>query len=81
MYRSDLRQNAKKCRIAVRHPMSEGKSANKHSDPGKNGIEEVEGADRLNTDEEEQRAFDTQVSEGLVQALEYPIASLICVVI
>jgi hypothetical protein len=55
--------------------MPEGKSANKDSDPGEDGIEEVEGTDRTYADEVKDRAFDTQVSERLVQTLEYSIAS------
>jgi hypothetical protein len=72
-----LRQNAKKCRVAVRHPMPEGKSANKDSDPGEAGIEQVEGTDRTHADEVKDRAFDTQVSQRLVQALEDAIGSFV----
>src|SRR5580704_9135174 len=70
-----FREDAKKCRVAVRHPMPEGKSANKDSDPGEDGIEEVEGTDRTHADEVKDRAFDTQVGQRLVQTLEYSIAS------
>jgi hypothetical protein len=62
--------------------MPEGKSANKDSDPGKDGIEEIEGADRTHADEVEKSALDAQVSERLVQTLEYsigPLANVYCV--
>ena len=44
--------------------------------PAKNRIEEIECANGADADEVKQRAFDAQVGEGLVQALEDSVASL-----
>ena len=56
--------------------MAEDKTANEHCDSGENRVEEIECANRADTDEVKQRAFDAQVSEGLMQALEDPVAAL-----
>ena len=50
-----------------------GLIADEHGDPGQEAVEEIEGADGPDTDEVKQRAFDTQVREGLVQALINPV--------
>src|ERR1700744_5165339 len=71
-----LRQDAKKGRVARSHPMPEGKSTDEYSDPGQDGIEEIEGADCTHADQVKERALDTQVGERLVQAFEYAIGSL-----
>jgi hypothetical protein len=65
-----LCEDAEEGRIAVRHPMAEGKAANEDSDTCEDGIEEVEGAYGAHTDEVEERPFDSQVSEWLVHALK-----------
>jgi hypothetical protein len=77
-----LCEDAKERRIAVRNPMAEAETANEDGDTGKDGIEEIEGPDRADADEVEQRAFHTQVCKGLMQALEDPIFALLplCVV-
>ena len=56
--------------------MAEDKTADEHCDSGENGVEEIECANCADADEVKQRAFDAQVSEGLVQALEDPVAAL-----
>src|SRR5277367_6043732 len=71
-----LRQDAKKCRVARGHPMPEGKSTDEHSDPGQDGVEKIEGADCTDADQVKESAFNAQVGERLVQALEYFIRSL-----
>jgi hypothetical protein len=35
------RENPQECRIAIRHPMAEGESADEHCDSGKNRVEEI----------------------------------------
>src|SRR5580658_1438707 len=62
--------------------MAEGKAANEDSDTCENGIEEVEGPNCADAYKVEQRPFDTQVGERLVQALEDSIcaAFLLCFV-
>ncbi len=50
--------------------MTESKSANEDGDAGEDGVEEIEGSHSADADEVKQRAFDAQVSEGLMQALE-----------
>src|ERR1700730_6221913 len=77
-----LCEDAEKCRIAVRYPMTESKTANEHGDTGQNGVEEIEGAYRADADEVEQSALYAQVSERLMHALEDSICAmfLICVV-
>ena len=59
--------------------MAEGKAANEDGDTGEDGIEEVEGPHRTDADEVEQRPFDSQVGERLVQALEDSICAAILV--
>src|SRR5208337_977245 len=71
------RQDAKERRIAVRHPMSEGETANENGDTGEDGIEEIESPHRANTDEVKQRAFDAQVGKRFMQALEDSICALL----
>jgi hypothetical protein len=62
--------------------MSEGETANENGDAGEDGIEEIEGPHRANTDEVEQRAFHAQVGKRLMEALEDSICavllSLVC---
>jgi hypothetical protein len=48
-----------------------------HCDTGENRVEQIECANRADTNEVKKRAFDAQVSEGLVQALEDPVAALL----
>jgi hypothetical protein len=62
--------------------MAEGKTPDEYGDAGEYGIEEVEGPHCADAYEVEQRAFDAQVSERLVQALEDSIcaAFLLCFV-
>ena len=72
-----LGQDAEECRIAVRYPMAKGKAANEDGDTCEDGIEEIEGPHCANTNEVEQRAFDTQVGERLMQALEDSICALL----
>ncbi len=67
-------ENTQECGIAVCHPMTEYKSADEYGDSRENRIEEVECTNGANADEVKQRAFNSQVGEGLVQALEDPIA-------
>ena len=55
--------------------MPKGESADEYSDPGQDGIEKIEGAYRTHADEVEKCAFDTQVSERFVQALEHAVGS------
>ena len=64
-----LCEDAEECRIAVRYPMAEGKTANKDGDAREDGIEEIEGSHRAHADEVEECALHAQVSEWLVQAL------------
>src|SRR5580692_10207884 len=72
-----LCEDLQKSRIAVRDPMAEGKAANEDGDTCKDGIEKIEGPHCANTNEVEQRAFDTQVGERLMQALEDSICALV----
>jgi hypothetical protein len=57
--------------------VSERETANENSDTCKDGIEEIEGPHCANTNEVEQRAFDAQVGERLMQALEDSICALL----
>jgi hypothetical protein len=57
--------------------MAENESTDEYRDSGENRVEEIECANRADTDEVKQRAFDAQVSEGLVQTLEDPVAALL----
>jgi hypothetical protein len=57
--------------------MAEGKAANEDGDTCEDGIEEIEGPYCANANEVEQRAFDTQVGERLMQALEDSICALL----
>ena len=70
-----LGQNAQKRRIGRRHPMAKRIAAQKHGHPGQQAVEEVECAHRPHADEVEECPLHAQVREGLVQALEDPIAS------
>jgi hypothetical protein len=65
-----LCEDAEECRIAVCYPMAEGKAANEYGDTCEDRIEEIEGSHCANANEVEQRAFDTQVGERLMQTLE-----------
>jgi hypothetical protein len=71
-----LCEDAEECRIAVRYPMAEGKAAYEDGDTSKDGIEEIEGPDCSNANEVEQSAFDAQVGERLMQALENSICAM-----
>ena len=48
-------------------------AADKHGDSGEDRVEEVECSDRADTDHIEQTAFDAQIGERLMQALEDPV--------
>jgi hypothetical protein len=50
-------------------------AAQKHGHTGEQAVEQVERAHRPHAHEVEQRSLHAQIREGLVQALEYPIAS------
>jgi hypothetical protein len=63
-------KNAQECWITVRDPLTECESAYEDRYSGDNGIEKIESANCTNANEVKQGAFDTQVSEGLMQALE-----------
>jgi hypothetical protein len=63
-------------RIAVRYSMAESEAANEYGDTGEEGIEEVEGPHCADAYEVEQRPFDAQVGERLVQALEDSICAM-----
>ena len=72
-----FRKDAKKRGIASGHPAAESEPARKEQQPGDQTVEQVEGADSSHTDEEEQRAFHSEVREGLVQALVDPVQASI----
>jgi hypothetical protein len=57
--------------------MPEGKTPNEDGDTRQDGIEEIERSHCANTNEIEQRAFDAQVGERLMQALEDSICALL----
>jgi hypothetical protein len=57
--------------------MPEGETANEDGDACEDGIEEIEGPDCSNTNEVEQSAFDAQVGERLMQALEDSICAML----
>ncbi len=59
--------------------MTEGKTTDEHGDPGQDGIEEIERANRADADEVKQRALHAQIGEGLMQALEDPICAMLVV--
>ena len=73
-----LCEDAEECRIAVRYPMAESKAANEDGDACEDGIEEIEGPYRADAYEVEQRPFDAQIGERLVQALEDSICAMFC---
>jgi hypothetical protein len=50
--------------------LTECESAYEDGYSGEDGIEEIESSDSTNANEVKQGTFDTQVSEGLMQALE-----------
>jgi hypothetical protein len=56
--------------------MAESETANEDGDAGEYGIEEIESSHRPDAYEVEQCAFDAQVGERLVQALEHSICSM-----
>jgi hypothetical protein len=72
-----FREDAEEGRIAVRYPMPESKTPDEYGDTGEDGIEEVEGPHCADAYEVEQRPFDAQVGEGLVQALEDSICAML----
>jgi hypothetical protein len=53
--------------------LAERESTYEDSYSSDNGVEEIESSDSTNANEVKQGAFDTQVSEGLMQALEYSV--------
>jgi hypothetical protein len=57
--------------------MAEGKAANEDGDTCEDGIEEIEGPHRADADEVEESAFDAQIGEWLMQALEYSICAML----
>ena len=72
-----LCQDAKERRIAVRYPMPESKTPDEYGDTGEDGIEEVEGSHCADADEVEQRPFNAQIGERLVQTLEDSICAML----
>jgi hypothetical protein len=72
-----LCEDAEECRIAIRYPMAERETANKNSDTGEDGIEEIEGPHRAYANEVEERTFHAQVGERFVQALEDSICTML----
>jgi hypothetical protein len=70
-------EDAEEGRIAVRDPMPESKTPDEYGDTGEDGIEEVEGPNCADAYEVEQRPFDAQVGERLVQALEDSICAML----
>jgi hypothetical protein len=58
-------------------PRFEGEAANEDGDTCEDGIEEVEGPHCADAYEVEQRPFDAQVGERLVQALEDSICAML----
>src|ERR1039458_3154258 len=70
-----LGQDAKECRVAVCHPVTECKAADENGDAAKNAVEEIEGAHGTYADEVKQRALDAQIRERLMQALEDSICA------
>ena len=50
------------------------KPPRKTAKAGQQAVEEIERSDGRNADKEEQRPFDAQVREGLVQAFENPVS-------
>src|SRR5258708_33032947 len=69
-----FRQDAKKSGIASGHPAPESEPAREEEQSGDQTVEQVEGADRGCTDEEEQRPFYPEVREGL----ELPLLKPVC---
>jgi len=63
--------------VGVGYPATEGVSANEHDDACEKAFEEIEDAYCANTDEIEDGALNTQIRKGLVQALEYAIATFV----
>src|SRR6266581_3630650 len=72
-----LCEDAEECRIAVRHPMAEGKTADEDGYTGEDGIEEIEGPDRADAYEVKERTFHAQVGEWFMQALEDSICAFL----
>ena len=72
-----FREDAEEGRIAVRYPMPESKTPDEYGDTGEDGIEEVEGPHCADADEVEQRPFNAQIGERLVQALEDSICAML----
>src|ERR1700680_3890372 len=72
-----LCEDAEECRIAVRHPMAEGKAAKEDGYTGEDGIEEIKGPDRADAYEVKQRPFDAQVGKWFMQALEDSICAML----
>src|SRR5258708_30933190 len=70
-------EDAEECRIAVRYPMPESKTPDEYCDTGEYGIEEVEGPHCADAYEVEQRPFNSQIGERLVQTLEDSICALV----
>jgi hypothetical protein len=57
--------------------MAEGKAANEDGHTGEYGIEEIESPHCADADEVDQRPFDAQVGERLMQALEDSICAVL----
>jgi len=58
--------------------MSEGIASDEDGNTGKDRIEDVERAHCADAHEVKQSAFDAQIREGLMQALEDPVAPAAC---
>jgi hypothetical protein len=70
-----LRENAEKRGIAIRGPMAEDESADKHGHSREQAVEEIEGSHGADADEVEKSALNTEVRERLVQALVDSVSS------
>jgi hypothetical protein len=57
--------------------MPESKTPDEYGDTGEDGIEEVEGPHCADADEVEQRPFNAQIGERLVQTLEDSICAML----
>jgi hypothetical protein len=75
-------EDAEKGGVAICNPVSESIAADKDGQSSKDGVEEIEGADGGDAHQVKQRALYTQISEGLMQALENAVRSgflLLCI--
>jgi hypothetical protein len=72
-------KDAEKSWIAIGHPGAKEKPGNKDEDACYERVEEIEASHGTDADEKEESAFHPEISEGLMQASEYPIAArLLC---